>query len=85
MYKDNLLISASQLLNAIFCGSPDEMLCSRLWRLHLEGIGLASVAVKIVDTIFSGMKTIAKKHTSINYHATPNALNDSVHKLVFSV
>ena len=52
MYIDNLLINASQFLNALFGGSPDGMLCSRLWRLHSEGIGLASVAVKIIDTIF---------------------------------
>lgn len=35
-YIKNLLIGIDQLANTIFCGSPDETLSSRAWRLEQE-------------------------------------------------
>lgn len=35
-YIKNLLIAIDQLANTIFCGSPDETLSSRAWRLEQE-------------------------------------------------
>ena len=36
-YLKCLLIALDQMLNAVFCGWPDETLSSRAWRLSISG------------------------------------------------
>ena len=36
-YLKCLLIALDQILNALFCGWPDETLSSRAWRLSISG------------------------------------------------
>lgn len=48
-YLKCLLIALDQMLNAVFCGWPDETLSSRAWRLSMSGG--PDWPRKVIDTV----------------------------------
>lgn len=51
-YVKRNLIAASQLLNALTGGQPDETTSSRTYRMYLKGNKFALVFIHVVDTLF---------------------------------
>lgn len=67
-YLLNLLIAADQLLNALLCGSCDETLSSRIYRMSYTKGGKWMVARRVVDMIFfSDIDSQGRKHCELSY------------------
>lgn len=49
-YVKRVLVALDQLVNALFCGWPDETLSSRAWRRYASGRG--SRLCRVIDTLF---------------------------------